>query len=458
MTEKKDWSARETALSVLEKWEERQAYSNLLLNQILKESPLHERDKRLVTELVYGTIQRKNTLDWILNQLVKKGIRSLEPWVRHLLRLGVYQLLYLDRIPERAAIYETVQISKKRGHRGISGLINGVLRSFARNRNKLLPKSDPQTLTEKAIFYSHPEWMIKRMEKAYGESETKEALLSHHHPPRVSVRVNPLKITRTSFVKEWNQTESGHAKMSAFTPEGVTISGGGNPAFTQWFQEGTFTIQDESSMLVAPVLSPEPGMKVLDVCAAPGGKTTHLAEIMKNQGEIVACDVHDHKLSLIESNALRLGINIISVRQTDGRKLSKHFQPGTFDAILLDAPCSGLGVIRRKPDLKWSKEAENIDALVELQKELLDAAAPLLKPGGVLVYSTCTWEPRENSEQIVSFLERHPDFQEDHRLMDKVPDVVKNRAQSGGFWIQILPHHFMSDGFFISRVIKKQQV
>lgn len=457
MTKKRDLSARETALSILVKWEERQAYSNLLLNQVLKESSFDERDKRLITELVYGTIQRKNTLDWILNQLVKKGVQSLELWVRQLLRLGVYQLLYLHRIPERAAIYETVQISKKRGHRGISGLVNGVLRSFVRNEQKLTPKSDPQTLTEKAIYYSHPEWMIKRMEQAYGEDETKEALLSNQQPPRVSVRVNPLKIERVAFIKEWNTTENGKAKVSEIATEGVTISGGGNPAFTKWFQEGYCTIQDESSMLVASALSPEPGMKVLDVCAAPGGKTTHLAEMMKNQGEIVACDVHDHKLSLIQSNASRLGVDMISVRQIDGRMLPKHFQPGTFDAILLDAPCSGLGVIRRKPDLKWSKEAKNIDALVELQKELLDAAAPLLKPGGVLVYSTCTWEPRENMEQMNSFLKRHPDFAGDNRLLDKMPDPVKSRAQSGEFWIQILPHHFMSDGFFISRVIKKQQ-
>jgi 16S rRNA (cytosine967-C5)-methyltransferase len=454
VTKQREVNARETALSILEKWEERQAYSNLLLNQVLQASPLNEKDKRLVTELVYGTIQRKNTLDWILNQLVKKGVGSLELWVRQLLRLGIYQLLYLDKIPERAAIYETVQISKKRGHRGISGLVNGVLRSFLRNRHRLTPKKNPQTLAEKAVSYSHPGWMIERMEQAYGEEETKAALLSNHHPPRVSVRVNQLKMDRDVFIKEWNATGNGRAEASGIAPEGVTISGGGNPAFTPWFREGYCTIQDESSMLVARVLAPAPGMKVLDVCAAPGGKTTHLAELMKNQGHIVACDVHDHKLSLIRSNASRLGIDIISVRQLDGRNLPGSFQPHSFDAVLLDAPCSGLGVIRRKPDLKWGKEAENIEALAQLQKELLDAAAPLLKPGGVLVYSTCTWEPRENREQVESFLKRHPDFSGDNTWKEELPDPVKSRVRSGDGWIQILPHDFLSDGFFISRMIK----
>jgi 16S rRNA (cytosine967-C5)-methyltransferase len=454
VTKQREGNARETALSILEKWEERQAYSNLLLNQVLQASPLNEKDKRLVTELVYGTIQRKNTLDWILNQLVKKGVGSLELWVRQLLRLGIYQLLYLDKIPERAAIYETVQISKKRGHRGISGLVNGVLRSFLRNRRRLTPKKNPQTLAEKAVSYSHPGWMIERMEQAYGEEETKAALLSNHHPPRVSVRVNRLKMDRDVFIKEWNATGNGRAEASGIAPEGVAISGGGNPAFTPWFREGYCTIQDESSMLVARVLAPAPGMKVLDVCAAPGGKTTHLAELMKNQGHIVACDVHDHKLSLIRSNASRLGIDIISVRQLDGRNLPGSFQPHSFDAVLLDAPCSGLGVIRRKPDLKWGKEAENIEALAQLQKELLDAAAPLLKPGGVLVYSTCTWEPRENREQVESFLKRHPDFSGDNTWKEELPDPVKSRVRSGDGWIQILPHDFLSDGFFISRMIK----
>lgn len=452
---RREANARETALDILVRLETKQAYSNLLLNQVLGQSRLDHRDKGLVTELVYGTIQRLNTLDWILDQLLKKGIGSLEPWVRQLLRLGIYQLLYLDRVPERAAIYETVQISKKRGHKGIAGLVNGVLRSFLRKKQQLTPKQEPQTLREKAITYSHPEWMIKRMEQVYGAEETKAALISSQNPPKVSIRINQLKIRRDEFVRRWNESEKGKAEVSRVVPEGVLIHGGGNPAYTSWFQKGYCTIQDESSMLVAHTLAPEPGMKVLDVCAAPGGKTSHMAEIMQNQGEIFACDVHEHKLSLIRSNANRLGINIVSAMLQDGTMLHKRFAPATFHAVLLDAPCSGLGVIRRKPDLKWSKMAENIDPLVQLQKSLLDSAAPLLKPGGVLVYSTCTWEPRENQEQVTAFLKRHPDFEMDNQFIEQLPPVVKGAVQTGEAWIQILPHHLMSDGFFISRFVKK---
>ncbi|MBA4602391.1 16S rRNA (cytosine(967)-C(5))-methyltransferase RsmB [Thermoactinomyces mirandus] len=455
-SEERGANARETALDILVQLETKQAYSNLLLNQVLGQSCLDDRDRRLVTELVYGTIQRLNTLDWILGQLLKKGSRSLEPWVRQLLRIGIYQLLYLDRIPERAAIYETVQISKKRGHKGISGLVNGVLRSFLRKKQRLTPPRNPQTLREKAISYSHPEWMIERMEQVYGAEETKAALLSNQIPPKVSIRINQLKMGRDQFIKLWHESEKGKAEASAVAPEGVLIHDGGNPAYSSWFQKGFFTIQDESSMLVARALSPRPGMKVLDVCAAPGGKTTHLAELMENQGEILACDVHEHKLSLIRSNVLRLGIKIVSIAQQDGTMLAKRFAPGTFDAILLDAPCSGLGVIRRKPDLKWSKEARNIDSLVRLQKSLLDSAAPLLKAGGALVYSTCTWEPRENEEQVKSFLKRHPDFEMDRQFVEKLSPAVKKAAQTGTAWVQILPHHLMSDGFFISRVVKKR--
>ncbi|MGA8942056.1 MAG: 16S rRNA (cytosine(967)-C(5))-methyltransferase RsmB [Thermoactinomyces sp.] len=447
--------ARETALDILVLLETRHAYSNLLLNQVLEQSRLDHRDKGLVTELVYGTVQRLNTIDWILDQLLKKGIGSMEPWIRQLLRLGIYQLLYLDRIPERAAIYETVQIGKKRGHKGIAGLVNGVLRSFLRKKQQLIPRRNPRTLTEKALTYSCPEWMVKRMEQVYGEEETKAALLSCLKPPKVSIRVNRLKIGRDEFVKQWHETEKGEAEASRVAPEGVLIHQGGNPAHTAWFQEGYCSIQDESSMLVAHALAPQPGMKVLDVCAAPGGKTSHMAEIMQNQGQIFACDIHEHKLSLIRSNVTRLGIHIVSARLQDGTRLHEEFAPETFDAILLDAPCSGLGVIRRKPDLKWSKEAKNIASLVQLQKSLLDSVAPLLRPGGALVYSTCTWEPRENVEQVTAFLKRHPDFALDSRFVKQLPPVVTGTAQTGEAWVQILPHHLMSDGFFISRLVKK---
>ncbi|MBA4542483.1 MULTISPECIES: 16S rRNA (cytosine(967)-C(5))-methyltransferase RsmB [Thermoactinomyces] len=448
-------TAREVALDILIEYEERHSYSNLLLNHALEKSGLDDRDKRLVTELVYGTIQRMNTLDWILNSLVKKGTGSLEPWVGQLLRLGIYQLAYLDKIPSRAAVHETVQIAKKRGHKGISGLVNGVMRSYLRQKERLTPSAFPKNIKEKALYYSHPEWMVRRMEEVYGEEESRLMFTSNHVPPKVNIRVNSLRLTRDQFIEKWGRQQEGKALPSPVSPDGIRIERGGNPAFSLLFREGDCSIQDESSMLVAPALDPRPGMKVLDVCAAPGGKTMHMAERMKNEGSILACDIHEHKLELISSNANRLGITIVTPKKADGRELGKEIARETFDAILLDAPCSGLGVIRRKPDIKWSKEARMIDPLVQMQKELLEAVAPLLKPGGVLVYSTCTIEPRENQEQVEAFLSRHPEFFADEKWQENLLPLVRERAIIAGGWLQILPHHFMSDGFFIARMIKR---
>jgi 16S rRNA (cytosine967-C5)-methyltransferase len=448
-------SAREVALDILLRVEQTAAYSHLLLQQTLQKSSLDARDKRLVTELVYGTIQYLNTIDWILHPLVKKGIDSLQPWIRQALRLGIYQLAYLTKIPQQAAVYEMVQLSKKRGHRGITGLVNGVLRSYLRQQTKLHPPIHPLTLPEKAIAYSHPEWMIERMEQAYGEETTRLALLANQMVPKVSIRVNTLKIDQASLLQTWNEEFAGAAHPSTIVQDGIILMQGGNLATTPLFEQGYYTIQDESSMLVSQVLAPKPGMCILDACAAPGGKTTHLAASMKDQGSIIACDIHPHKLNLIRAHARRLGINIIQPQLADVRQLpSQPIYHEAFDAVLLDAPCSGLGVIRRKPDIKWRKKVEDIAALRSLQAEMLQAVAKLIKPGGTLVYSTCTWEPQENKEQVAHFLRCHPAFVPDGESFADLPEVVRKTAIFGEGWLQILPHHFHSDGFFIARLQK----
>lgn len=446
--------ARECALSILLQMETEKAYSNLLLNQRLEKSGLDDRDRRFVTELVYGTIQRRYSLDWVLNQLVKKGIDSLEDWVKEALRLGLYQLMFLDKVPERAAVHSTVQLAKTRGHEGIARLVNGVLRSFLRQRSQFsLPQG--KDIRSKAIRYSHPEWLIRRMEQVYGEETTAQMLEATLTPSSLSLRVNALKINRETFLQKWGEFSQGEVAPSMVSPNGVLLSHGGNPAKTEWFQDGFCTIQDQSSMLVADVLDPQPGMHILDACAAPGGKATHLAEKMDNQGVVIACDVQPHKLKLIQSNADRLGTSIIETTVMDSRTASQHFAPETFDAVLLDAPCSGLGVIQRKPEIKWNKDGNAIRELVHIQKELLEAVAALVKPGGVLVYSTCTLEPKENEEQIKMFLATHPGFSVDPNIKRYLTPKVRERAILGKGWMQILPHHFGSDGFFIARLVKK---
>lgn len=448
-------SAREVALDVLIAVETRGAYSNLVLDHALEEADLSLRDRGLATELVYGTIQRQNTLDWMLDSLVKKGVNSLEPWVRQLLRMGVYQLVYLDRIPARAAVHETVELAKKRGHRGVSGLVNGVLRALLRKPSLPEPPPTMSSVERLAITTSHPVWLVRRLVDVYGEPTATAILEANNRPPAAGLRVNRLKTDRDTVMKQLTEArQEVIVEPSPVSIQGIRYRGGGSPARLPGFREGHFTIQDEASMLVAQVVAPRPGSRGLDACAAPGGKTTHLAELMDNDGHILACDIHTHKVDLIRDHAARLGITIIEARQADARKLVIS-QP-VFDFVLLDAPCSGLGVIRRKPDIKWSKEAENIEPLVILQRELLDAVSRLVRPGGVLVYSTCTLEPRENEGQVRSFLSRHPAFRPDEQLPGLLPEKVVKQCQVETGMVRLLPHQLDTDGFFIARMIKQK--
>lgn len=434
-------NARSCALKILIEFEQKKAYSNLLLNHSLKQYALSERDRRLVTEFVYGVIQRLNTLDWVADQFIKKGIDSLQPWVRLVIRLGLYQLMYLDRIPDRAAVYETVQLAKRWGHPGVVKLVNGVLRTYLRKKGDL---SFPTI----AIQYSVPSWMANRMIEIFGRDEAIQMMKSNLQPPKVCIRVNRLKTDLNQMLERF----SGHAEPSPIAKDGLIVKRAGNPADHKWYKEGYYTVQDESSMLVADALRPVAGMNIFDACAAPGGKTTHLAERMNNEGTIVACDQYQHKVNLIEAHAERLGIDIIETKTVDVRQFRVEQQ---FDAVLLDAPCSGLGVISRRPEIKWRKEDKDMQSLIQLQRQLLDVCASYVKPEGVLIYSTCTWEPRENQEQVRQFLNRHEEFMLDSRLSEYLPKAVIEKAMLEEGMVQILPHHFQSDGFFIARLIRR---
>lgn len=446
-------TAREVALDVLVRVDEQGAYSNLLLNTSLQKSGLSREDAGLATELVYGTISRLITLDFVLEQFVSKGIVKLQPWVRSLLRLSLYQIMYLDRIPSHAAVNEAVNISKKRGHQGISGMVNGVLRSVLRAGT--LPVF-PENLSEAkriSLQHSHPLWMVKRWITEYGADTAEAICAANNEPPAVSVRVNTTMISREKLLNE--MLEQGlNAAASEVSPYGIVVKGGGNMALTPWYRDGYLSIQDESSMLVAEAVAPEPGMKVLDCCAAPGGKTAHMAELMGDVGYISANDLHLHKAKLITDQAERLGLDSIETGSVDAMDLESTCEHASFDRILLDAPCSGLGVIRRKPDLKWRKEPEDVDSISALQKGLLESVSKLLKPGGVLVYSTCTTEQAENSEIVSAFLEQNPDFTAvtfSSPLWDRLQDTALARGEG----IQILPNHFGSDGFYISRLQRR---
>ncbi|MBW5444670.1 16S rRNA (cytosine(967)-C(5))-methyltransferase RsmB [Cohnella sp. CFH 77786] len=448
---------RELALEVLRRVEEQGAYSGLALHGMLTEAELSRADAALATELVYGTIQRLNTIDYVLSPRVKGWPRKVEPWVRCLLRLSYYQLHWLDRIPAHAAVDEAVRIAKKRGHAGIAGLVNGVLRGLLREGTAPVIPPDLPAAKRISLTHSHPLWLVERWMAAYGERIAEAICEAGNRPPHASVRVNRINTNRAAMLEE--MAHAGLAvKPSPLSGDGILAEKAGNLADTPWFRDGRFTVQDESSMLVAAVADPKPGMTVLDCCAAPGGKSTHLAEIMGNRGKVIANDVHEHKRALIDRQRDRLGLTIIEATTSDALELDRACPPQSMDVVLLDAPCSGLGVIRRKPEIKWTKTPEDIAGLAALQLRLLGSASALVKPGGTLVYSTCTIAPEENEETVRRFLESHPDFAPDPAW----PEEVLKPLQANGILpepfegrVQLLPHHFGSDGFFIARLRRR---
>ncbi|WP_071459400.1 16S rRNA (cytosine(967)-C(5))-methyltransferase RsmB [Bacillus massilinigeriensis] len=442
-------NVREAALDMLESVEKNQAYSNLLLNSIISKNQISTKDTGLLTELVYGTLQRKMTLDYYLSPFIKNA-KKMQNWVLQLLRLTLYQMLYLDRIPARAAIFEAVEIAKRNGHKGIGGMVNGVLRSIQREG---VPSLD--SIKDKAerisIETSHPLWLVKRWIDQFGAEKTRELCLINLLPPVQTARVNLTKTTREECMDLLTH-ENFAVEESPMLPEAIRCLKG-NLANSGAFKSGLLTIQDESSMLAAYALGAEKDEQILDACAAPGGKSTHIAEKLEGSGKVISLDLHGHKVKLIAKNAERLGLQNIEPREMDSRKVQMYFEKGTFDRILLDAPCSGLGVLRRKPDMKYSKREEDLDRLQEIQLSLLDSVAPLLKQGGKLVYSTCTIDHRENEDTVLSFLSKHSEYEPDHSLAERMPEST--RPFINGFYTHILPQYFGSDGFYIASMNRK---
>ncbi|CAH0346933.1 16S rRNA (cytosine(967)-C(5))-methyltransferase RsmB [Bacillus sp. CECT 9360] len=449
MTEMKK-NVREIALDILESIERNQSYSNLLLNSKLQKYQLKSVDSGLLTEVTYGTIQRKITLDYYLQPFIKNQKKTLS-WVINLLRLSLYQMIYLDKVPDHAIIFEAVEIAKKRGHKGISSMVNGVLRSIQRQG---LPSFDSirNEVERLSIETSHPKWLVERWLEQFGYDKTKEMCEINLTAPPQTARVNLKKISRDELISALTE-EGYHVEISKIVPEAIHCFRG-NLAHSESYQLGYLTIQDESSMLVAHALGASGNDMVLDCCAAPGGKTTHIAEGLTT-GQVTALDLHEHKVKLIKEQATRLGLRNIKTYVSDSRKAHELFHKEGFNRILVDAPCSGLGVMRRKPDVKYTKSEEDISRLSSIQEQLLNAAAPLLKQGDRLIYSTCTVDKEENDLVAAAFLENHADFEADLTLIDRMPEAV--RPFIVGNSIQVFPQYFGSDGFFIASFRKKVQ-
>lgn len=445
--------AREVALLALRDVDEGQAYAGLALDRALKGHPLSRRDRALATELVYGASRRRNTLDWAIAQAASRPLDKMSPWVRADLRLAAYQLLFLDRIPPSAAVNEAVELAKKYGHAGLASFVNGVLRGLLRKKDSLsYPSPDSDPVGYLALRHSHPEWLVKRWLDRYGFEATEALLRANNENPPLVLRPNRLKTDREGLVQAL-EAEGAAAEPARLVPEAVVLREG--PAFEDLrsFRDGLFSVQDEGSILVGQVLRPRPGYTVLDACAAPGGKSAHLAELMDNQGRVVAVDPHDHKLALIRDNARRLGTSIVTPQLGDARDVGRAMA-GQADAVLVDAPCSGLGVLRRRPDARWRKSAEQVEELHRLQVGILEGAAAAVRPGGTMVYSTCTVEPEENQGTVEAFLARHPEFERES-LRAYLPASLAREPGVEQGWLQLLPHVHGTDGFFIARLRRR---
>lgn len=414
--------ARIHAYRILNQYFEDESFLNIALNEELKKSELKREDKDLCTTIVYGTIQNLLAIQYQLQPYIKG--KRVKKKIKTLLYLSLYQLMYLDKIPEYAVINEAVNIAKKQGYQ-TSKFVNAVLRNFVRNERRSLEGLDG--LERISIETSHPLWMVKMFNKQYGLEKTKKICLEDNTPPTRSGRVNTLKASKEELLKE------GCFKEGTLSKDALLYDKG-NLALTSYFKEGKVTIQDESSQLVARLLDPQKTDYVLDMCSAPGSKTTHLSALMENQGKIEAYDLYEHKVKLVEYNLRRLGVKNVHIQAGDSTKLKEVYSEKTFDRILLDAPCSGFGVLKRKPEIKYH-DSSIMDGLVSLQELLLENAYYLLKNDGTMVYSTCTINKKENELMIQKFIEKHPDM-----------EVIKQRT--------ILNYEYHTDGFFMCKMKK----
>ncbi|MRF37395.1 16S rRNA (cytosine(967)-C(5))-methyltransferase RsmB [Staphylococcus xylosus] len=414
------------------------AYSNIIINEVLSNNELNRADKSLFTELVYGTLKRKYTLDYLLKPFVQTKLKG---WVRQLLWMSIYQYAYLDKIPEHAIIHEAVEIAKYKGGPHNGNVVNGILRNMMRSE---LPDFTEITDNKKriAIEYSLPKWLVDHWVTHFGLEKTEEIAQSFLDKVSTTVRVNLTRITVDEAIRRLTDDDY-IVELDKEIDTCLHISG--KPIIeSRLFKDGLVSIQDKSSMFVGEVMSLTEGDKVLDACSAPGGKACHIAEILNGTGHVDATDIHEHKIDLIDFNIKKLRLSNISAFEHDAtEKYDK-----VYDKILVDAPCSGLGVLRHKPEIKYEQSQHSIQSLVEIQLEILNNVKDSVKPGGTIIYSTCTIEQMENENVIYTFLKANSDFEFDAFEHPITGEKVKT--------MQVLPQDFNSDGFFITRIKRKE--
>ncbi|WP_013320299.1 16S rRNA (cytosine(967)-C(5))-methyltransferase [Gloeothece verrucosa] len=441
---------RQLAVTILRDIYRKDAYTDIALDQGLKQAQLKSLDRGLVTELVYGIVRRVRTLDQLITQLGKKTATQQPPDLRIILQIGLYQLRYLDQIPVSAAVNTSVELAKKNQLGKLSGVVNGILRQYdriqAQGKDPLELPSD--RINRLGVLHSFPNWIVQQWLEEWGEGETEKLCEWFNQPAMIDIRVNLLKTT----VEE---VELGFSKAGVkvlpvpHLPQALRLIGGSRSiSQLPGFEEGWWTVQDSSAQLVTHLLDPQPEEIIIDACAAPGGKTTHIAELMQDRGTIWACDRVASRLRKVQQNAQRLQLNSIKICSGDSRQLTQFRE--TADRVLIDAPCSGLGTLHKRPDIRWRQTPEKIEELSVLQRELLEEAASWIKPKGVLVYATCTLNPLENEKLIEAFLHHHPNWQIQPPLSSSPAAAF---ATTPG-WIKVLPHLHLMDGFFMVKLVK----
>jgi 16S rRNA (cytosine967-C5)-methyltransferase len=437
-------NARAFALEALKRVEKDQAYLDLLVEHVLETSSLKEVDRRLFSELAYGTVRHRRLLDFYIEQALDRKIAQTDLTTRNILRLGAYQLFFLDRIPARAAVNETVELSIKYAR----PLVNAVLRRLSDKKAELKKPDDlAGQIARLATKYSHPDWMTERFLSQFGEEESEKFLEANNQRPELCLRVNTARTRREDLLEifEKEQVATSRGKYSKFA---VIVEDRVFPGRLPGYEEGLFAVQDQASQLVVMMLDPKPGETILDACAAPGTKTLEIFQLMQKSGKLVSADISEERLSLVSSEVKRLGLQGFEMLFQDmTAPLKRELQ---FDKILLDAPCSGLGTLRRHPEIKWQRTEADIQALSQLQKRLIKNLAQYLNPGGVMVYSTCTVTPEENQEVVATLLETG-----EFEPQDPLPYLPESAAAMvADKTFQTLPHRHNTDGFTAFRLGK----
>ncbi len=437
---------RGIAVKILNRIDRTDSYLDKLLDSEIKTNELSGVDKSLLFEIVHGVVRWLGRLDWILTGFYKGAYSKITPDVKNTLRVALYQILFLSKVPDYAAVNEAVEFVKKYQGQKTADMVNAVLRSIIRSKENIRYADRKENETAfLSAYYSHPSWLVKRWLKLFGSGFTEELLKANNKRPSLTLRVNRLVTNEEEFSELLKSVDlkfsQGKYLKNFFKLQGLT-----NITDWKYFAKGYFAIQDESTGFSCELLDVKPGMKVADLCAAPGGKTAYIAELMENKGELIAVDRYESRLEILSKNLKRLNITNVKTVATD----ALEFDEKEFDRVMLDAPCSGFGTLTKKPDIKWKRTLSDIRELADLQYKLLEKAAEILKPGGILIYSTCTIEPEENCNLIEKFLFNHPEFKLSKEKSGLPEDLFDEKG-----CLQTYPHIHGIDGAFVAKLIKE---